>query len=65
MYKTIDGKWHDGQKEFYDVKKAERFIRSINSKSTSYVTSWGCDDPYDNEYLNRKNLLWNPLKGGL
>lgn len=61
-YKTGDGNWHDGKQQFNNVKKAERFIRAMNRKPTTYVDSWACDDPHDNEILVRKNLLMNPFR---
>lgn len=50
--KGFGNKWFKSYKDFTDVKKAFRFIMSINSPDKeSFVDSWECDDSEDNEYL--------------
>ena len=41
------------EKEFQNVKSALRFMYSMRSKGY-FITGWQCDDPEENEWLNRR-----------
>lgn len=52
IYKNVAGKWIAESKTFDDVKKALRFMYSTKGRFFNF--EWSCDDPEDNDYLNRK-----------
>ena len=40
-------------KEFHNAKSALRFMYAMKSKGY-LIMGWRCDDPLDNEWLNRR-----------
>lgn len=55
-YSVSEKTWKEGTTEFGSVYKAERFIRKVKNDKYMYLVGWRCDDPEDNEYLNRRGL---------
>lgn len=43
-------------KEFHTAKKALSFMYAMRIKG-HFILSWRCDDPCDNEWLNRRFKL--------
>ena len=43
-------------KEFHTAKKALSFMYAMRSKG-HFILSWRCDDPCDNDWLNRRFKL--------
>ena len=41
------------QREFHDVKSALRFMYLMKNKGY-FILGWQCDDPEDNDWLNRR-----------
>lgn len=42
--------------EFYNPKSALRFMYMMRNKGY-IIEGWGCDDPYDHEWLERRFKL--------
>ena len=56
--KKLDHNWYKGEKSFYDVNKAVRFMYSIDGKNKqSFVDSYECDDYEEQEYINQHYTL--------
>lgn len=53
-YETKEHIIKEGSNTFHDVKKALRFLYAMKGKI--FFVTWACDDPEDNEYLNRKYI---------
>ncbi len=53
-YEDKDHIIRKGSKIFHDVKKALRFLYAMKNKI--FFVGWICDDPNDNDYLNRKYI---------
>lgn len=51
VYKRLDGNWYETSKTFSNKLKCLRFLYAISKKGI--ITSWECDDPYDNQWLNQ------------
>ena len=57
-YHTKNNRWFKSYKDFYDVRKALRFIKAIDAEGKeSFVDCWECDDPWDNNYLYQRHTL--------
>lgn len=50
--------WRKACKKFNNAQSALRFMKAIDAPNReSFVDSYECDDPYDNEYLFRNHSL--------
>ena len=53
-YRIKADEWRRNYKEFEELEKAIRFIWSIKRKKDAFVTSYECDDPEENEVIDRR-----------
>lgn len=50
-FRKVDKTWQERTKKCMWMQQALGFCLSMKKSKTSYVTSWECDDPYENEWL--------------
>ena len=53
IYSKSNGAWVPGVKRFHSAVKALRGMYAMKRAGIS-IEGWVCDDPFDNDYLNRK-----------
>lgn len=57
-YHKKNNRWFKSYKDFYDVRKALKFMKAIDAPNReSFVDSYECDDPYDTEFLFQRHSL--------
>lgn len=57
VYKSkLTGKWMTEDKEFTSPQMALRFMYAMRQKDI-IIDGWKCDDPLDNEWLNKRFKL--------
>lgn len=49
----ITGRWMEETKEFHTKEATLRFLYAMKSKGI-IIDSWACDDPLDNDWLNKR-----------